>query len=192
MREALSDTAGVEITSQNLNIIEGLAPVIPLEILPVATDLDAEETGEEIDEPPPEFQRVTPEEDALPARVTRRRLVAMVAAIGALVVLLAGAVAIVVVAGIGGNGNEGSHLSVSWEFGDAWNTLDNEQWTQQITIVVEDEIDDLTYTVNGEPSGAAFERVLSICDGDGGTIRAESSDGRSGTVVYEFESPYCP
>jgi hypothetical protein len=192
MREALGDTAGAELTSRNLSVIEGLAPAVPLDVAPVTLAPEPVEIEGVIEEAPPEFQRVEPEQAPLPPRVSRRRLVMMTAAIAALVVLLAGAVAIVVVAGIGGTGGESSNLAVSWEFGDAWNALDNTQWTQQIIIVVDDGDDDLTYFVDGEPSGPTFERVLPLCDGDRGTISVESSDGRSGTVEFAFDSPYCP
>jgi hypothetical protein len=192
MREALGDTAGAELTSRNLSVIEGLAPAVPLDVAAVTLAPEPVETQVAIEEAPPEFQRVEPEQSASPPRFSRRRLVMMTAAIATLVVLLAGAVAIVVVAGIGGTGGERSNLAVSWEFGDAWNALDNTQWTQQIIIVVDDGDDDLTYFVDGEPSGQVFERVLPICDGDQGTISVESSDGRSGTVEFAFDSPYCP
>jgi hypothetical protein len=193
MREALGDTAGAELTSRNLSIIDDLAPVVPLEITPIPLAPETETTAEAaIEDAPPEFQRVQPQQAALPPRVSRRRLAMMMAAIATLVVLLAGAVAIVVVAGIAGNGHERSDLAVSWEFGDAWNALDNTQWTQQIIVVVDDGDDDLTYFVDGEPSGPTFERVLPICDGDQGTISVESSDGRSGTVEFGFDSPFCP
>ena len=191
MREALDDTTGVDLTSHNLNIIESLAPPIVLDIPPIAPNSETEAMGENIQEPLPEFQRIDPEQATLRARVSKWRVVVMIAIITTLVVLLAGAVAMVVVAGIGGDRDEGSHLTISWEFGDAWNSLDNDEWTQQMKIVVEDEVGDLTYFVNDESSDAAFEKVLPICDGDWGTIRVESSDGRSGTVEYEFESPFC-
>jgi len=192
MREALDDSVGVDLTSHNLKIIENLTPVVTLDLPPTGPDVESSAIGETIEESLPEFQRIQPDQGTLPAGGTNRRFVAMIAIITALVIVLAGAVAMVVVAGIGGNRNEGSDLAISWEFGDAWNTLDREQWTQQIKIIVEDEDGDLTYFVNDEPSDATFERVLPICDGDQGTIRVESSDGRVGIVAYEFESPYCP
>jgi hypothetical protein len=94
--------------------------------------------------------------------------------------------------GTGWNTRSQLQPAISWEFGDAWNALDNRTWTQQIRIVVEGGGADYRYFLNGEPVGAAFELILPLCTGAQGTVRVESGRGESAEAHFEFESPFCP
>jgi hypothetical protein len=84
-----------------------------------------------------------------------------------------------------------TQLSVSWEFGDAWNAFDNKTWTQQVIIIAEGSDGDYRYFAAGNPVGKMFEVTLPLCDGARGTIEVRSGDGQNAQVEYEFASPFC-
>ena len=83
-------------------------------------------------------------------------------------------------------------MSVLWEFVEARHALDNETWTQQISIVATGGDGEYSYFVNGQPVTEVFAVVLSICEGAWGTIEVQSGDGLTGQIEYEFKSPFCP
>jgi hypothetical protein len=86
---------------------------------------------------------------------------------------------------------EPAGLSVTWEFVDAWNALDNQTWTQQISIIATGGDGQYSYFVNGQQVTEMFAVVLPICDGAWGVIEVQSGDGLAGQVEYEFDSPFC-
>jgi hypothetical protein len=95
------------------------------------------------------------------------------------------------VLGNGANGDQEAALSVHWEFGAAWNALDNQTWTQQMVVVAEGGDGNYRYFVNGEAVEQTFAIVMPICDGAQGTIEVQSGDGLTAQVEYEFDSPFC-
>jgi hypothetical protein len=194
VRQALGDEAGAALSAQNLQVLEQLAPVaepVPEQATPGPA---RRVTGPLADQAP-----VTPqEEDDEPAPSTGigwgRRLKRIgLAALAVLVLLALGALAVRFVLRDGESEvvEEASGLSVSWEFVDAWNALDNETWTQQISIVATGGDGEYSYFVNGQQVTEVFAMVLPLCDGAWGTIEVQSGDGLTGQVEYAFDSPFC-
>jgi hypothetical protein len=189
LRQAIGDAVGTALSARNLSVLERLMPA-PL-VEPVSEPGEPAERLDEPDTSAPALQREDiPESAPAPARRTRRVGLGL-ALLVACVLLLAGALAL----RYGREPSQGQHsvppLTVSWEFGDAWNAVDNETWTQQIKIVAADGDGDYRYFVNGEAVGEMFQVVLPLCDGASGIIRVESKDGQSVEVPFEFDSPYC-
>lgn len=188
IRQVLGDEAGAALSAHNLQILEHLLPE-PVEEQPPerpapAPDATLQEqalavTQEEIAALP------SPTGIGWAARLKRIGLVTLTA----LVVLAIGAFALWFV--LGGGKSEGPELTASWEFGDAWNALDNESWTQQIVIIAQGGDGNYDYFVNGEPVQEVFAVVLPLCDGARGTIQVQSGDGQTAQVEYEFDSPFC-
>ena len=119
---------------------------------------------------------------------------AVLLALTALAVLMIGALAALGLWPTPTNGDNGAGLSpliTSWEFGDAWNAVDNKTWTQQIIIVAQGGDGDYRYFANDNPIQKMFEVVLPLCDGARGTVEVQSGDGQSARIEYEFDSPFC-
>jgi hypothetical protein len=190
MRQALGDESGAALSGQNLEILERLMPV-PVEDEPAdEPDVAIPPPGALEQEPQGVEQTEQPQESPLPVR-RRRRWRLRLALLTACVALVIGTVALRYAAGLGQNQGAAPGMSVSWDFGDAWNALDEQTWTQQINIVAEGAEGALDYFVNGQPAGELFEITLPLCDGAQGTIRVESEDGRSAEVQFAFDSPFC-
>jgi hypothetical protein len=190
MREAQGDQVGAALTAHNLETLELLMPqpvVVPTRER-VGRAASQEAVGEAMPATPDQEALSLPAPDTARARGLRLRI----ALLTALAIVLSGALVLRFVFGVGTKGETVPGLTVTWEFGDAWNALDNETWTQQITISVEgDEGNNYGYFVDGEPAAQTFEVVRPLCDGAEGTIRVESEAGKSGEVPYAFDSPYC-
>jgi hypothetical protein len=194
IRQALGDEDGAALSVRNLEVLDYLLPAPtwetapePLHALPEG-DLQVEKS----------LVPVTRTEKATataPERAGRAACLKVgLTTLAVLTVLAIGAFGVWFTLVRDGGGNDAPELTVSWEFGDAWNTYDNKTWTQQIVVVVEgdaDETDAYRYFVNGEPIGEMFEITLPICDGAQGTITVESDDGQTTQTVYEFDSPFC-
>lgn len=189
MRQALGDQAGADLSAHNLDVLDRLLPVpVETQTLPTAAPAAAPEQGVQPASLPAEEDALEPS----PANVERRRRLRLrLALLIALAFLVIGALALRFVARVGEPEDTVPGLTVSWEFGDAWNALDNETWTQQIIIVATSNDDDYRYFVNGEPSGETFQVTLPLCSGAQGTIRVESGSGQQAEIEYEFDSPYC-
>jgi hypothetical protein len=189
MREALGDQAGADLSAHNLDVLDRLLPVpVGTEALPTAAPAAASEQGVQPASLPAEEKAPV----TSPAKVERRRRLRLrLALLIALAFLIIAALALRFVAGVGEPEDTVPGLTVSWEFGDAWNALDNETWTQQIIIVATGSDDDYQYFVNGEPSGEMFQITLPLCSGAQGTIRVATGSGQEAEIEYEFDSPYC-
>lgn len=184
MREALGNQAGAALTAHNLELLELLAPAPAPGVVVEPSPSDARE--EATAEPAP-----APSESGSSARrfgATRRLRLALLAAAAFLIV---GALTVRFVVGVGANKRTNPGLTVSWEFRDAWNALDNETWTQEVEIVAEGGGGDYRYFVDGKPSEKTFEVVLPLCEGGQGTIRVESETGESAEAEFAFDSPFC-
>lgn len=190
IRQALGDETGAASSAHNLDVLERLAPPpVEVEALPPS------EAEEDPDEPTDPALTPQSEETVEPSPIDAdrtRRLRIRFALLSATVVLLVGAFALRYAVGIGPSENTAPDFTVSWGFGDAWNALDNETWTQEVKIVVEGDDGDYRYFVNGEPAAEMFEVVLPLCEGSQGTIRVEAGNGQSAEVQFTFDSPYCP
>jgi hypothetical protein len=186
IRHALGDQDGADLSGNNLAALEQLAPtVIPEAIEPPRT-LAPTPTA-----PSESTQALEPSEPPVQEPLRPSRLRFRLALLAASVILAVGTVVLRFVIGVGDTANETPGLTVGWEFGDAWNALDHQTWTQQMRIVIEDGDGAYDYFLDDEPVGEVFEIVLPICEGAQGTIRVESADGGSASVDYEFDSPYC-
>jgi hypothetical protein len=189
MRQAQGDQVGAALTDHNLAMIESLMPkpiVVPTRESAAPAE-SQEAAGEAVPVPPDQEALGLPDPDTKRARGVRLRIVLLTA----LVMVLIGGLVLRFVFGVGTNGKAESGLTVFWEFGDAWNALDNATWTQQIEIRIEGDEGDYRYFVDGEPATRMFEVVRPLCEGAEGTVRVESDDGKSGEVPYAFDSPYC-
>jgi hypothetical protein len=187
MRQALGDDAGAAQSAQNLELLQQLAPA-PVEesTLPSTEQIKSQE---EPVEPTPEDEEVTePEPISTPRRSGAKIGIALLTAL-ALVAI--GAFALWYAEGLGPGEEQKPDFAVSWEFGDAWNALDGETWTQQIRIVVEGANGDFDYFLDGKPTDELFQVVLPICKGSQGTVQVKAGDGQSAEVAFEFDSPYC-
>lgn len=189
IRQALGDQSGAALTVRNLEVLKQLvpAPVVDQTSQPATAEDEAQE------EAPPSPEQTKEVSPAPPARAGRIRARTVgLAGLAAVVVLLVGALALRFVADAGRSEDPKSDLTVWWEFGDAWNAIDNQTWTQQIRIAAEGGDGDYHYLVGDKPVEQLFELKLPLCDGAQGTIRVESGDGKSAEVEYAFDSPYCP
>jgi len=189
MRQAQGDQVGTALTAHNLEVLEYLQPE-PIEVQagqPVAPTKPQQKVA------PPSAVTTDQKAISLPAAETARaRGVRLrITLLAAIIVLLSGTLVLRFGLGVGKPREELSGLTISWEFGDAWNALDNETWTQQIKIIVEGDGGDYRYFVDEEPAAQLFEVVRPLCDGAEGTIRVEADSGQSGEVEYAFDSPYC-
>ena len=189
IRQALGDQTGAALTQQNLEVLEYMVPARVEE--ETAQPQDQTESQEQMDEPEPTIET----QDAVSAgppstdRSKRIRLGLAFAAVSALI--LVGLLVLRFVAGVGESTGQDLDLNISWEFGDAWNAIDSESWTQQLKIVTDGSDGDLSYFLNGEPVSEMFEVVLPLCEGAHGTIRVESDVGASAEVDFAFDSPFC-
>jgi hypothetical protein len=187
IRQALPDEAGAAQSAHNLEFLQQIAPAPAEEkILPSP---DPTESQEEPDEPTPKGERIS--EPAPTSAKRKSGLEIRIALLTALVLAVIGTFALRYATGIGPSENPAPDFTVSWEFGDAWNALNGETWTQQVRIVVEGGDGDYDYFVNGEPTADTFEVVLPLCEGSQGNVRVESRDGQSAEFKFEFDSPYC-
>jgi hypothetical protein len=187
IRQALGDETGAAQSAHNLEFLQQMAPA-PVEekILPSP---DPTESHEDPDEPTPKGQGIS--EPAPTSTKRKSRVKIRIALLTALVLAVIGTFALRYATGIGPSENPAPDFTVSWEFGDAWNALNEETWTQQVRIVVEGGDGDYDYFVNGEPTADTFEVVLPLCEGSQGNVRVESGDGQSAEFKFEFDSPYC-
>jgi hypothetical protein len=189
MRQALGDQTGAAMSAHNLEVLEQLAPVPVVEQTPPASG--SPEPREKPEEPAPEPQSEAAVATS-PTSVWRaRRIRLRLALLAAVLILLMGAVVLQYTTRIDSGENTEADFAVSWEFGDAWNSLHGNTWTQQIKIVVAGGDGSFNYFVDGQPAAEMFEVVLPLCEGAQGTIRAESTNGQSAEVQFEFDSPYC-
>jgi hypothetical protein len=189
MRQALGDQAGAKLSAHNLDVLDRLQPVPARDqTLPATASAASPQRAAQPAPVPAEENAVEPS----PAEAVRRKRFSLrLALLVALASLVIGALALRFVAGVGEPEDTVPGLTVSWEFGEAWNALDNETWTQQIIIVAPTGDDDYRYFVNDEPSGEMFQVNLPLCSGAEGTIRVESGDGKQAEIEYAFDSPYC-
>jgi hypothetical protein len=189
MRQALGDQAGAELSAHNLDVLDRQLPVpVGIETLSTAAPAASPEQGAQ----PASLPAAEEAPEPAPASVERRRRPRLrLALLIALAFLVIGALALRFAAGVGEPKDTIPGLTVSWEFGDAWNALDNETWTQQIIIVATGSNDEVRYFVNGEPSGEMFQVTLPLCSGAQGTIRVESGSGQQAEIEYAFDSPFC-
>jgi len=181
MRQALGDEAGAALSAHNLQVLEQLQPA-PVEQEPSVTPLEpkTDETAppqQETDTPPPQTR--------VGWRVRLRRIV--LATLAALVILTIGAFGLWYALW----SDEEAELSAYWKFGDAWNALDNETWTQQIIVVAAGGDGDYVYSVKGQTVDEMFAILLPFCDGSQGMIQVQSGDGQTVQIEYEFDSPFC-
>jgi len=181
MRQALGDEAGAALSAHNLQVLEQLLPA-PVEQEPSATPHEpkTDETAppqQETDAPPPQTR--------VGWRVRLRRIV--LATLAALVILTIGSFGLWYAL----RSDEEAELSAYWKFGDAWNALDNETWTQQIIIVAAGGDGDYVYSVKGQTVDEMFAILLPFCDGSQGMIQVQSGDGQTVQIEYEFDSPFC-
>ena len=184
MRQALEDEEGAALSAHNLELLDRL---LPAPIKPVAA---AQPPPEARQEPGPEGTLA--EAPAPPPRARRStRSVVRLALLGALIVLVVGALGLRFALQNGGNGDGEAELTVSWEFGDAWNANDNQSWSQQVLIVAEGGAGEYRYFADGEPVGEMFTLTLPICDGARGVIEVQSGDEQAAQVEYEFDPPFC-
>ncbi len=189
IRKALGDEAGAELSAHNRIVLEQLLPATAVDqshqpAAPAAPRLVQEEPRPALESDEP--ARPSSEEGG---RAGRWKLRA--ALLAASVVLALGTLALKYVWGVGEENDRAPKMTVSWEFGDAWNAYDNKTWTQQIKIIIEGGDGDYSYYVNDQPVEEMFEVVLPLCDDARGTIRVESSTGQSATTDYAFDSPFC-
>jgi hypothetical protein len=189
VRQALSDEDGTALSARNLQILEQLMPAPVKERPP-------ERPAPPMSETPAPISAIPQEEMEEPAPRTGSRWAARLrkiglAALATLIVVAIGAFALQFVLGGGDDGDQKAGLSVHWEFGAAWNALDNQTWTQQMSIIAEGGDGHYRYFVNGEPVEQTFAIVMPICDGTQGTIEVQSGDGLTAQVEYEFDSPFC-
>ncbi len=182
MREAMDDKVGAALSAGNLEVLSRL--------LPAPAELQAPES---LAPAPPAEATHQPLPAPLPRAGRRVRLKVALALLAALIVLVTSVAGwrLVLRGDAGQNAVNALEPAVSWEFGDAWNSSDNESWTQQVIIVVEGSDGDYRYFVDGEPSGQMFEVTLPLCDGARGVIQVESRSGQTAQVEYEFDSPFC-
>jgi RecA/RadA recombinase len=180
IRRRLPDLAGAELSEHNLAVLEQLKPPPVPETEPPRTRVPEPSPAAEAEEPAPE-----------PVAEPTRRRVPRLALVGVFVLLALSLMTLRYAVVSSETGEAQAPFELSWEFGDAWNALDNTTWTQQIKIVVDGEEDDYLYFVDDEPSGPNFEVTLPLCEGGQGTIRVESARGESAEVPYAFDSPYC-
>jgi hypothetical protein len=189
MREALGDQAGAELSAHNLDVLDHLQPVtVRDQAPPAAASAASSQRAAQPASIPVDEEAVEP--SSTEAR-SRKRFSLRLALLAALALLITGALALRFVAGVGEPQDTVPGLTVSWEFGDAWNALDNETWTQQIIIVPPTSDDDYRYFFNGKPSGEMFQVTLPLCSGAEGSIRIETAEGEQAEIEYAFDSPYC-
>jgi hypothetical protein len=189
IRQALGDQAGAALSEQNLEVLETTQQAYALRET-AQPDIQTE-PADEVEEPAPTVESEDTSYDVpVPARRTRRAAIVL-ALVAVPVLILLGALALRFIAGLGGSSADDPGLSISWEFGDAWNAIDGESWTQQLKIVAEETGDDLSFFLNGKPVSEMFELVLPLCEGARGTIKAESRGGATAEVDFAFDSPYC-
>jgi hypothetical protein len=191
IRQALGDTIGAALSERNIQILERLVP----KQVNVDTAVAAESpTRSQEAEAQAHVHEAEPEERAETApqlASSRHRWRLRLAFLSVLVVILIGTVALRYVSGLSQSGAVAPDFSVSWEFGDAWNALNGETWTQELLIVVEGADGDIRYSVNGKPVGEMFEIVLPLCKGAQGTIHVDSDTGQNADVQFAFDSPFC-
>jgi hypothetical protein len=184
MRQALEDEEGAALSAHNLELLDRLLPA------PIKPVVAAQPSPEARQEPGPEG--AVAEEPAPPPRARRStRSVVRLALLGALVVLVIGALGLRFALQDGGNGDGAAELTVSWEFGDAWNADDNQSWSQQVLIVAAGSDGNYRYFSDGEPVSETFTLTLPICEGARGVIEVQSGDEQTAQVEYEFDSPFC-
>jgi hypothetical protein len=189
MRQALGDGTGAELSARNLAVLERLMPTPVVDVVPQREK--PAPTRERTEEP---SQALLPEPERIPKGAFARwarRLGTRLILLTALALLVICAVAVRFATGLSDGRDAVPDLTVSWEFGDAWNAFDSETWTQQIKIIVEGGDGNYRYFVNGEPTGEILALVLPLCDGAQGTIQVESASGQTSQVDYAFDSPYC-
>jgi hypothetical protein len=190
IREALGDRVGAELCAHNLAVLEKTAPAPPQAAAP---ELQASGASAEVEGVGSARTRSeSPETDTTSPIVRRkRRWLLRMTLVAAILLLSASALALRRTVNSGHSVNAASGLTVYWEFGDAWNALDDRSWTQQIRIVVEDGPGPYKYFINGKPGDELFDVVLPLCDGTQGTIRVQASDDQVSEVDFAFDSPYC-
>jgi len=198
LRQTLGDEVGATLSQHNLEVLERLLPAPG----PVPVDASAAPIPVTGAEPLPQAQgEAAPDETAVPGPKPARRRGVRVALFVALLLWGAIALAVRLRPPVTEPATQVTGLTLSWEFGDAWNAYDNQTWTQQVVIVVvrqrltnvegTDTTGDLRYYADGQPVGPMFEVTLPLCDGAEGTIRVEAADGQRAEIPYEFGSPFC-